>query len=839
MKRELLTSCLFAGMVLCCGGEALCAQQPTPPIPPRAPLPPRPGAGAPGAPVVPGNPAVPTVTNPPFTPPVNPAQPGPVVAPPAAAVNSDDVPILSMPASPLGDVLERYQQLIGKDIIRDPHLENAVVSIETSRPMKRAEAIEFIEKSLLLAGYAVVPSGEKMVKVIAFDAGHNPSSERVNMILRESELPKSDVIVTFLLPLQYLDSEKAAQAFLQIVPKHSYGNVIGVPNAHALMITENSNTIRAYIDLARQVDLPPSETKTKTIHLERADAEEVAKNIGELLGISSGSSSGSAGGSNRTPTRKTGGATAQARPASLPQGGQPTAPPPANAMLSMDTGESDAAAPKLQAIPRLNSILVIARPVDFEYIESLVKEFDAESKIRGFISRKLRYLDVIDFVNVAKDALLRGVNDGSSGDKGLTGTEQTKSTTTPSTQNNNNNYNSYGGSNGLFGGGGSGFSGFSGGASLQETQMAKTQSLLIGKTVLIVEPSAGSFYASGPPDQLKMLETLADELDTRPQQVIISCIVGSLTLTHDFQFGLDWVRTLETLGTNGSSISGTANSTTIKPVDFTSFGKLSDFPSPNGLTVYGQIGKYANVFLTALDNTKKFHVIQKPTICVINHKKGVISTGQQIAIPGQTYTTGATGTTNAGIYSTTTYVPVELRLEVIPHIYSNGELKLEFSQSNSDVSGFTTISGNQVPNLTHQSLENTIVIPNGSTVLLGGLITERDTKNTSGIPLLVKIPLLKYLFGNTTKNKERDELLVLIQPRIVNSGTEFEDKQMEIERQAESYKRDRDFADEHTTGSSPPPDLRSDQLIKAQTTPQEILTKRDLSGRFQPATGTK
>jgi type II secretory pathway component GspD/PulD (secretin) len=268
-------------------------------------------------------------------------------------------------------------------------------------------------------------------------------------------------------------------------------------------------------------------------------------------------------------------------------------------------------------------------------------------------------------------------------------------------------------------------------------------------------------------------------------------------------------------------------------VDFTSFAKLSDFPSPTGLTVYGQIGKYANAFLTALEDSKKFHVLQRPSISILNHKKGVISTGQQIAIPGQTYTTGTAGTTTAGIYSTTTYVPVELRLEVIPHIYANNEVKLEFSQSNSDVSGFTTISGNQVPNLTHQSLENTIIVPNESTIMLGGLITERDTKNTTGLPFLIHIPLIKYLFGNVTKNKERDELLIFLRPRIVSTGSELVEEQTTLERNDLTYKRDRAFLDEGSMREPPAVLNNNPDLYKAQTAPQNTSGKQvDLSGRF-------
>ncbi|MEI6481734.1 MAG: secretin N-terminal domain-containing protein, partial [Candidatus Saccharibacteria bacterium] len=281
------------------------------------------------------------------------------------------------PNVPMRIVLEDYQEMTGKRVIRDPHIENATVTIETSGRLSKELAIEFIEKSLLLSGFAFVPSGENMVKVIAFEAGKNPASEHVEMVLHEQDLPKSDKIVSYVLNLSYLKSDEAAQAFSQIIPVHPYGKLVAVPNARKLVITENSNTILAYIELANQVDLPPSETVHKTIRLERADAEDVAKALAELLGISAGSSSSDGGKSapvaapRPTPTN--------------PQQAAALNAAQVNATSIIGSKESEAAAPKIQPIPRTNSLLIIARPLEIEYIESLVKEFDAASDARSFI----------------------------------------------------------------------------------------------------------------------------------------------------------------------------------------------------------------------------------------------------------------------------------------------------------------------------------------------------------------------------------------------------------------------------------------------------------------------
>ena len=155
----------------------------------------------------------------------------------------------------------------------------------------------------------------------------------------------------------------------------------------------------------------------------------------------------------------------------------------------------------------------------------------------------------------------------------------------------------------------------------------------------------------------------------------------------------------------------------------------------------------------------------------LNHQSASIYIGRQIAIAGQTYTNGAGGVGGLGFTSTTQYIPVRLQLDIIPHIFNDREVMLEFKQQNNDISGFTTISGNQVPNISEQGMVNSLIVPDRATAMLGGLITERDSNSKSGLPFLVRLPLIKYLFGSTAKNKERREMMIFVQPRILPDET--------------------------------------------------------------------
>jgi type II secretory pathway component GspD/PulD (secretin) len=304
----------------------------------------------------------------------------------------------------------------------------------------------------------------------------------------------------------------------------------------------------------------------------------------------------------------------------------------------------------------------------------------------------------------------------------------------------------------------------------------KPISVLIGNTLVIADPATSKFFASGPPEQIKALEELADELDVRPRQILLSAIIGEFTLGDDFNFGLDWIQTLKQAGDDGLvggvlNTQGTAFANPSNLRDIAGFLGAGGPASLSGLTAYGQINKNLSVFLQTLESTRRFHVLQKPTITALNHQSASIYIGQQIAIAGQTYTNGAAVGGGLGFTSTTQYIPVRLQLDITPHIYNDNEVMLEFKQQNNDVSGFTTISGNRVPNISEQGMQNSLIVPDRATAMLGGLITERDTKNKSGLPFLVRIPIIKHLFGSTTTGKERREMMIFVQPRILPDET--------------------------------------------------------------------
>ena len=746
-----------------------------------------------------------------------------------AGKGSPGTNLIGFTLAPLSDVLSEYYRITGRRVLKDRGLENATVTIEVPGEFEPEEYRSIIEKGLLMHGYALVPSGDNLDKLVAAEQGSTPSSQNVPMMLTADALPASDQVVSYVLELAHIGAEDAAAAFQQIIPLHPYGKMLAVPNVRALVITEASQTIRAYVELAKRVDQPPQETVQKTLKIERADASEVVDQISTLLGL--GNSGGAAASSVKGPTPPAGAPAGAATPASGAAAG---------VSASLGGGSSDSVKPLMQAVPRTNSIIVVARPLDMQKIESLVRELDAEPSTSRYISRKLNYLDLTVFLSIAEKALQRnGLKEGGGSLGDEFNSQQNKANSTTNTQPNNfgSGMGGYGMGMGGYGMSGGGFSSFGSGSSpLQVTK--KPISILIANTLVIADPASSKFFASGPPDQIKALQELAEELDVRPRQIMLSAIIGEFTLGDNFNFGLDWIQSLKKVGNDGLvggvlNTQGTAFANPSNLKDIAGFLGAGNPAALSGLTAYGQINKNLNVFLQTLESTKRFHILQKPTLTTLNHQSASIYIGQQVAIAGQTYTTGAAAATGLGFTSTTQFIPIRLQLEITPHIFNDAEVMLEFKQQNNGIGDYTVISGNRVPNINEQGMNNSLIVSDRATAMLGGLITERDTQNKSGLPFLVRIPIIKHLFGSTNNTKERREMIIFVQPRIMPDNAS---QMLEQARMGDALSG---FDEAASFGGAPetpvPRALPADETSPPQPAPAEPKTNllRRMKGWFQ------
>lgn len=736
---------------------------------------------------------------------------GPALPPPgAAAPPGTYVPVgegatirVNFPNAPIKAVIPFYQQLTGKKLILDSALQGEQLAIISPQMLTKKDAISFIEATLLLNGYAIIHVDATTAKLINHAAGKSPTNAGLKVYNSLRDLPLNEEICHFVLPLQHISAEQASKAFQQVIKLNTYGAMTGISNDSALIITENSATIRSICEIAQIVDVPPTETANEMIRLERSDVELVAEIITEIF-------------AQEEKAQTT--ATAVAAPVGLPNGASRAGAPAAPLTAVSATAATNPATSRVKIFPyrRTNELLVIGRPVDITYIRGLVDKLDKQDSGSNFLKRRLKYLDVLDFLPVAYNALAKDTDIQSNDGGGSAGGGRSKSarrsgaasSNSPSTDASRNsgdlntgfgmNNNGFGNANGF----NTGSSNANRSALDAPEQVGAPESMVVGKTLLIADPQSNSLVVSGSPEHVDRIDQLLREMDIRPQQVYISAIIGQLNLGKDFNFGFDFLKLLDDFSVRRSTPAGAAAPAT-GTIEFPA--NLNNF-SFNQLNFYGTIGSLSN-YIKLVDGNKDFKVLATPSIYAKNAAKSVISSGQRIAVPAQILSNGgfAAGIANTSV--SVDYRDVVLKLEVVPLINSDDEVTLKIAQINDNIVGSQTISGNTVPTIGTQELVTEVTIKNGRAVVLGGLITERVNNTERGGIFLRRIPIIKHLFSAQSKEAIREELLIFIQPHIIKAGDRL-DSPNDIEAgRSDVYQEAIDFANPPPPGYVPPESL--------------------------------
>ena len=759
--------------------------------------------------------------------------------------------------------LENYQQLTGNIVIQDSQLDTGLpitMNLPPNfQPLSKEEQVQLIEKTLLLNGFVFVPAGDRTVKLLNWNA-KNPRTQGIPIYKDPNDIPPGESVISYFMQLDYVNVNDAQSIFSNTVLPNTYGIFVPVPNVNALIITENSVNIRRLIDLKAMIDRPSASVVSEFVKLQRADAERVAETITKLIEESAQAEGGTTG------TRPNGGGVQQ------PQV-DPNQPPPVpnqggtnvNINVSANTtgtvlSERGLVPGTVKLVPdtRTNSILVVTRPANMPIIKDLISKFDRPSELAMPFERQLYYRKPTELLSVLVDLLSEDA-DGQTGGAGAGGIStpaggggvSNLSGGAGNTNNNRRNTSrtSTGGGSGLNGGAG----GAGGGGAISQQAPTEEQpptSAVVGKTILIADDRANSILVSGPAENIEKVVQMIDALDVKPKQVYISSVIGQLNLNDRTEFGVSYLQRFANLRANGydggvasSLITGnppTTGSTTdangnVTPGGFVNAINLqqpSDFLNRTGLSLYGTISENLDVYVNALEATTNFKTLARPTVYTANNKQAIISSGQSIPVPTSSVSNLVSGDSTA-VTSNIGYEDVELTLGIIPLINANREVTLDIEQTNNNVLGSINISGNDVPTIATQQLSTTVTVPDRSIVVLGGLISESDEVNRSGFPILGKIPVLGNLFSSKIKEKKRSELIVMIQPTVIENEQELYYKSYQEEDNADVG----GASHEHLQGRTP--EIRRAEPMRSSTTTTQVYQDQVQPSLVYPAPRAK
>lgn len=273
---------------------------------------------------------------------------------------------------------------------------------------------------------------------------------------------------------------------------------------------------------------------------------------------------------------------------------------------------------------------------------------------------------------------------------------------------------------------------------------------------LLVKATAG---------QWESIRRVIERLDTIPLQVHIEAQIVRVVLNDNLSYGVSWFfENGIAAGPNGAAILPLARGQN-------GFGDHAGSVGSTGLN-WSFIGPDAYAILTALDSVSDTTVLSAPSLVVLNNKSANINVGTQIPVTSSFINNGVdngTGTGNLN-QSYVQFRQTGITLTVTPRVNPGGLVFMEVSQEESAPVG--TVEPGQNPAVDNRSIETEVAVQSGQTLVLGGLIKTTDGTGTKGVPGLSRIPVLGALFGTRTRELAREELLVLITPRVIRDESE-------------------------------------------------------------------
>jgi general secretion pathway protein D len=165
-------------------------------------------------------------------------------------------------------------------------------------------------------------------------------------------------------------------------------------------------------------------------------------------------------------------------------------------------------------------------------------------------------------------------------------------------------------------------------------------------------------------------------------------------------------------------------------------------------------------------------VLSSPHVMVLNNQTAALQVGNQV--PVTVGTAQSTLVSGSPIVSQLQYKDTGVILQVTPRVNEAGSVLLDIAQEVSAVvdTPSTTTAQIQSPTFQQRRLVSTVVVQDGQTVALGGLIRDATDNSRGGVPILSQVPVLGWLFGSTANAVARTELLVLLTPRVVRGQSE-------------------------------------------------------------------
>ncbi|MEI7850686.1 MAG: type II secretion system secretin GspD [Kiritimatiellales bacterium] len=638
---------------------------------------------------------------------------------------------LSFEDAPLEQAVELYREWTGRTIIRQADL-SAKITLK-GRQLTQDEAKQAIETVLSMNGVALVPMGDKFLKVVPIAAARQEGME-IQPFDSEKKYVPADQLITQVIPLRYVIFADVQPLIQHLV--HGYGKIIEMTRINSVLITDTSANIARIVELITMVDQPVEKIVPRIYQLKYATSATVAGKIKELVEAAKtkkGEQTVVAGEVRTIPgvIRAPRGETAESV----------GAPEQSTEMIEGEV--------KIVSDDRTNIIIVFSKAANFEFFDRIIQVLDVSVDPAVVVEVvKLEFAQAKEISGILNEFV-----------GAAKATEKEKTT---------------------------------GAAGAGKTEASKTVDEVIQKVVeptgrelspeaksaigrlsadtkIISDERSNSLLLMGRKSDIAAIKAVIAGLDVMLEQVMIEAVILSVGLNDSIQTGVNWVYSTQLTGKNQeySGFQGANLGTT----NILSDANKSLSALGGGLGYYGilpSINMQALIQATKTDGDTR--ILSTPVVMTTDNTEATITVGEERPVVSSSINSSSgSASYDYSARSTYAYRNIGITLKVKPNINPKGFVVMEITQTADDVGGEVKIDGNLVPVIAKREIKATVAVQDRSTVVLGGLVRKSNTKSNTKIPILGDIPLLGWLFSSRNNTDDRSELVVLLTPYVLTN----------------------------------------------------------------------
>jgi len=294
----------------------------------------------------------------------------------------------------------------------------------------------------------------------------------------------------------------------------------------------------------------------------------------------------------------------------------------------------------------------------------------------------------------------------------------------------------------------------------------------VGDATISYDPETRKIIVITDEETNAQIKDVITSLDNPRPQVLIKVVFLEVTHNNSSDIGVEggYVRKLGNTGTgsiaNAFGASAISSAATSSVPNVLGQNVQNMLPTPPGAGLYQVLGSDFQATLRAIAQAGKAEILSRPSILARNNQPATISLGQQVPLVSNTRFDAVNGQIN-----TVTYQNVGIILRVTPFITPDGMVEMIVSPETSslaDRSNWVPISANALAPVVNSRLADTVVVvPDGQTVVIGGLMQTQVLESESKIPLLGDIPYLGNAFKRKTKQNQKTELMIFLTPMVI------------------------------------------------------------------------